>query len=254
MSNAIFVDSNNTVFVARKDNGQILIWRNGSGNLATTITASLSTPSSLFVLGNGDIFVDNGYPNLRVDRYTSNGTRLSSPMSVCSQCSGLFVDVQNNLYCSQMNAHQVVRTSLISPENTRTIVAGTGCPGSASNMLSSPWGIFVTLDLDLYVADCGNDRIQRFQSGQINASTVVGFVLDADGYLFIVDSGNHRIVGSGPGGFRCVAGCSGSGGPASNLLSNPQTMSFDTDGNMFVTDSGNHRIQTFSLATNSCGE
>jgi hypothetical protein len=222
------------------------------------------------VLDNGEILVDNVASNRRVDRWASNGTRLSSPMSVCSQCSGLFVDVEDNLYCSQNGSHQVVRTTLHSPENTRTIVAGTGCPGSASDMLSSPVGIFVTLDLDFYVADCGNDRIQRFRSGQMIARTVVGngsdgtialscptgVVLNADGYLFIVDSGKHRIVGEGPAGFRCVVACSGSSvsGSGSDQLSNPRTMSFDTDGNMFVIDTDNDRIQKFSLVTNnSCG-
>ena len=77
--------------------------------------------------------------------------------------------------------------------------------------------------------------------------------MDADGYLFIVDSSNHRIVGSGPGGFRCVVGCSGSSGPGSYQLNGPQTMSFDSDGNIFVADSGNGRLQKFLLAQNSCG-
>ena len=263
----IFVDSNNTVVVARWDNGQILIWRNNSINLTTTIVANLSHPQSLFVLGNDEIFVDNGNLNHRVGRWTSNGTRLQPPMSVCSPCSGLFVDINNNLYCSQTDSHQVVRTSLNSPENTMTIVAGEGCSGSTANMLNQPWGIFVTMNLGLYIADYGNDRIQLLRSGQVIATTVVGngsnetialnrptgVVLDGDGYLFIVDSGNHRILGSGAGGFRCVVGCSGQGS-GSHQLNNPITLSFDTNGNIFVTDVGNGRIQKFSLITNSCGE
>ena len=43
-----------------------------------------------------------------------------------------------------------------------------------------------------------------------------GIVLDADGYLFISDYSNHRIVGSGPSGFRCLVGCSGMNGSAAN--------------------------------------
>ena len=217
--------------------------------------------------GDDEIFVDNGPPNSRVDRWTRNGTRLSSPMSTCAPCSGLFIDSENNLYCSQFNAHQVVRTSLNNLDPTLTIVAGTGCSGSTSNMLNHPWGIVVTIDLDLYVADQSNDRIQLFRFGKMNATTVsvngatgtitlsgpTGFVLDADGYLFIVDSGHHRIIGSSSGGFRCVAGCSGSGGSAPDHLSSPATLSFDRDGNMFVSDTFNGRIQKFLLANNSCG-
>ena len=265
---AIFVDSNNSVFVARRDNGHILIWRNAAVNPTATILANLSSPYSLFVSGDDEIFVDNGFSNNRVDRWTCNGTRLASPMSTFVQCSGLFVDVNNNLYCSQYSCHQVVRTSLNNTDSTLTIVAGIGCPGSASNMLNSPYGIFVTIDLDLYVADQSNNRIQLFRFGKMNAITVAGngsngtitlqqprgVVLDADGYLFIVDTYHHRIIGSDSGGFRCVAGCSGAIAATPDHLSYPATLSFDTDGNMFVSDSGNGRIQKFLLANNSCGE
>ena len=138
--------------------------------------------------------------------------------------------------------------------------------GSASNMLNSPWGIFVDINFNLYVADCYNHRIQFFRSGELKGTTLAGanasgtitlkypssVVLDADGYLFIVDSDNHRIVGSGPTGFRCVVGCSNTTGTASNQLYYPQTMAFDSYGNIYVIDEANSRIQKFTLSTNSC--
>jgi hypothetical protein len=148
---------------------------------------------------------------------------------------------------------------------TPIIVAGTGIQGSVPNQLSNPVGIFVDVNLDLYVADCGNDRVQLFQSEQSNGITVAGsqspnptislrcptgIVLDAQKYLFIVDSSNHRIVGSGPNGFRCLVGCYGQGSE-SNQLSYPSSLSFDRSGNMFVADQSNHRIQKFLLMENS---
>ena len=163
---AIFVDTNNTVFATDGQNGRIIIWRNGSTSRTTNITTSLSYPYSLFVSSDDAIFVVNDYSNHQVDRWTLNGTRLPSPMTSCHQCSGLFVDINNNLYCSQYAFNQVVRTSLSNPDNTLTIVADNGCPGSTLNMLSSPYGIFVTTILDLYVADSGNDRIQLFRRGE----------------------------------------------------------------------------------------
>src|SRR5207244_2151424 len=105
---------------------------------------------------------------------------------------------------------------------------------------------FVDINLDLYVADCGNDRVQLFHSGQLNGITVAGngsienisiacptaIVLDADKHLFIVDQNNHRIVELGPNISRCLVGCSGYGS-ASFQLNYPQTLSFDSYGNMF---------------------
>ena len=265
---ALFINTKNTIVVARTDNGQILIWRNATGNLTTTILANLSSPWSLFVTSDEQIFADNGNTNHRVDRWTPNGTTLASPMSTCSSCTGLFVDGMDNLYCSQVDGHQVVRRSLVSSSTELTIVAGIGCSGSMPNMLNNPYGIFVTTDLDLYVADGGNNRVQLFRRGETNATTVAGngsngtialsnptgVVLDGNGYLFIVDSNHHRIVGEGPWGFRCVVGCSGSPGSASDQLSYPSTMSFDLDGNIFVSDWGNSRIQRFFLSNNSCGK
>jgi hypothetical protein len=191
--------------------------------------------------------------------------RFVTVMSVSSACWGLFVDINDNFYCSMYNHHRVVKRSLTDSVMTPIIVAGTGIEGSNLNQLSKPLGIFVDVNLDLYVTDCGNDRVQLFQSGQSNGVTVVGsqspnptisldcpsgIVLDAQKYLFIVDSGNHRIVGSGPNGFRCLVGCYGQGSQ-SNQLSDPFTLSFDRSGNMFVTDELNHRIQKFLLMENS---
>jgi hypothetical protein len=151
---------------------------------------------------------------------------------------------------------------------TSIVVAGTGTLGSASNELYYPFGIFVDVNLDLYVADCLNSRVQLFQSGQSNGITVAGskspnptiplncpsgIVLDAHKYLFIVDSLYHRIVGSGPNGFRCLVGCYGQSSQSNQLLY-PVTLSFDRSGNMFVTDQSNNPIQKFEYLENSSGK
>ena len=267
---ALFVNTDNTVFVARSDYGQIVIWQTGNSTPTNINPTNALYPSSLFVTADDQIFVDNGgFPRYRVDRWSSDRVQLPSPMLVCNRCDGLFVNINNDLYCSQDNQHQVLRKSLNNPANMlNTIVAGSGCIGSASNELNYPFGIFVTMASDLYVADSGNNRVQLFRSGESNATTVAGdgasgaillsgptgVVLDADGYLFIVERDNHRIIGSGPGGFRCVVGCSGVNGSASDQLYGPLSLSFDRNGNLFVADRANDRIQKFFLTSDPCGE
>jgi DNA-binding beta-propeller fold protein YncE len=234
-----------------------------------TISGGLSYPYGIFVTITGDIYIDNGFSNGRVDKWAIDTNSSVPAMHVGSACYGLFVDINDILYCSMANLHQVVTKPLNSNSNITAIVAGIGCCGSTSNMLCDPYGIFVNINLDLYVADCGNNRIQLFQSGQLSATTVAGIrsssttitlncptgiVLDGNKYLFIVDQNNHRIVGSGPNGFRCLVGCSGSYGSASNELWLPWTLSFDSHGNMFVTDYENSRIQKFVLSSDSCGK
>ncbi len=264
----IFVNTNNTIFVANQQNSRIVIWSEESVVPTRTISGSLTTPWSLFVTTANDIYVDSDSSTGQVDKWTFNWTVDVPTMYTCSKCIDVFVDIDNNLYCAMSSLHQIIKKSLNTVSNALTIVAGTNTSGSEPDMLNQPHGIFVDINLGLYVADYGNDRIQQFPLGQsygitvagiLSANTTVtlngptGIVLDGDSYLFIVDSGNNRIVGSGPDGFRCLAGCDGNGS-ASNQLSQPFSLSFDTDGNMFVTDRLNDRIQKFILLTGLCGK
>jgi hypothetical protein len=139
---------------------------------------------------------------------------------------------------------------------TSTVVAGAGIGGAPSNQLSRPSVTFIDVNLDLYVADCANG-ITVAGNGSRNPTVSLrcptGIVLDTQNYLFIVDSNNHRVVGSGPNGFRCLVGCHRSGSQLAQL-SFPSSLSFDRYGNIFVIDQKNNRIQKFQYLENSCGK
>ena len=152
--------------------------------------------------------------------------------------------------------------------STNKTIAGGEASGSSSTQLSNPKGIFVSTNYTLYVADFGNNRIQRFLEGDLSATTVAdngttatvilngpsAVVLDANDHMFILDYFNNRVVGQGPDGFRCVAGCSNTSGGTASQLSQPSGLSFDSHGNIFVVDVNNQRIQKFLLSKNYCGE
>jgi hypothetical protein len=245
------------------------VWHENSNNPTNIISGNFTNPLSLFVTSNGDIYIDDGAFNGRVQKWIAKSNTIVTVMNVKSQCLGLFVDTNDTLYCSMALNDQVMKKSLNDPEMTSVIVAaGTGSPGSAFNELNQPLGIFVDVNFDLYVADCGNNRVQLFQSGELNGITVAGstspnptinlncprgIVLDAEKNLFIVDLLNNRIVGSGLNGFRCLVGCYGQGSQ-SNQLNGPSSFSFDLSGNMFVADRDNNRIQKFEYLESCFGK
>jgi len=245
----IFVNSNNSIYILNRQTGQIHIWLNENHLYPTkTISGSLSDPFSLFVTTNGDIYVDNG-ANRRVDKWIVENETWTSVGIFISTCYAIFIDIYENLYCSIGGIHRV--------DKNGSNIAGTGVGGSESDMLSGPYGIFVDINLDLYVADCYNHRIQLFRLNQRNGITVAGYgsvnvtielhyptgiVLDGDQYLFIADQADHRIIGSDENGFRCIFGCF-SRGSRNDKLYAPHTMSFDSYGNIYVTDKGNDQVQ-----------
>ena len=245
------------------------MWPDGSIGPTRVFNASGSAPCDVFVTSSADIYVDNGAVEYRVDKWSLNTTTSSTAMFVNSVCYGLFVDIHDDLYCSSETSHsQVSMRWLHGPLNDTTIVAGMGTTGNTPDMLNGPRGIFVDLNLRLYVADCNNDRIQLFLYGQSNGTTVAGngatgtisiicptdVILDLDGNVFFTDFGKHRVIASGPHGFRCIVGCTGTNGSASDQLQHPVSLSFDSKGNLFVSDGSNNRIQKFLLASNSCGK
>ncbi|CAF0825516.1 unnamed protein product [Adineta ricciae] len=70
--------------------------------------------------------------------------------------------------------------------------------------------------------DCENHRVQSLEFGKLTTTTEadsgsgsvtmilicpITIVLDNDSYLFVVDSGNHRVMDQNANGFRCLVGC-----------------------------------------------
>ncbi len=78
-----------------------------------------------------------------------NWTVSISRMNKCKQCWDFFFNINNTLYCSLSERHQIIGKSLNNEINPLTIVAGTGTADSTSNMLHNPRGIFVNINLDV---------------------------------------------------------------------------------------------------------
>ena len=270
LSTAItFVDLNSTVYATAPSNlTQALVWAESSLVPTRNISTSHMQPKGLYITNTSDVYIVNGGSNGRVDWWTWIGVIEKLATNGNETCFSLVVDLTNNLYCSFSSSHKVVRRSLNTSSNTTTLVAGNSSSGCTPFLLNIPRGLYVTATSDLYVADCGNNRVQLFPFGQLGGTTMAGngasgtislscpvaITLDGYGYLFIVDQNNHRVVGASFNGFRCVIGCSGQNGSAPSQLQFPRSLAFDTNGKLMVDDRGNGRIQEFALRSQYCSE
>ena len=265
----IFITTNNTIYIPNRSTNLIIVTTPYLVPIKI-ITVNSTDISSVFVTEDNNIYysftLNSKYG---IGRISSNFSNDNLVFETCSACYDIFIDIDDNIYCSIASAHQVTRRSLKNELDPVQVIAGIGINGSTSYMLSSPNGIVVDTNFDLYIADCFNDRIQLFKLNQFNGITVAGntalfptidldrptaVILDRNKYLFIVDSGNQRVVGSNQYGFRCIVGCGGQYVPAPYRLYGPQSLSVDRSGNLFVIDLVLDRIQKFTLISNSCSK
>jgi uncharacterized protein (TIGR03437 family) len=150
------------------------------------------------------------------DGGSAETARLLSP-------SALAYDREGNLFVADERAHRIRR---VTPAGVITTVAGTGKPA--------------------YSGDGG-------LAAKAGLNAPRGLAFDADGFLYVADSGNHAVRVVSPGGsIKSAAGNGfpgfrGDGGPATAaLLNGPSAVAVDRNGNLFIADTANHRVRQIS--------
>jgi DNA-binding beta-propeller fold protein YncE len=128
--------------------------------------------------------------------------------------------------------------------------------GSSQNPSEPPGGGIAVAGNYVYVADTGNDRIQRFNleggeafqwgssgSGPGQFSYPRGLAANAS-EVIVADDDNHRIEKFDPsGGFQGAAGSKGKG-PGQFRF--PYGVALDVAGNVYVADNNNYRVDKLS--------
>ncbi|MDP2947984.1 MAG: TIGR03663 family protein, partial [Chloroflexota bacterium] len=137
-----------------------------------------------------------------------------------------------------------------------------GESGASPSRFVKPAGLAVDRDGNLYVADSGNNRIQKFDregkfiaqvgkpgSGEGEFNEPWGVAVDSQGNVYVADTWNHRIQKFD----RDLKFLTQWGRPASDLNNpkpfdfwGPRDVAIDPDGNVWVTDTGDNRLLKFA--------
>ncbi|MFH2120776.1 MAG: 6-bladed beta-propeller [Pseudomonadota bacterium] len=137
-----------------------------------------------------------------------------------------------------------------------------GRDGTGDGDFHYPYGIAVDGSGFVYVTDSLNYRVQKFTAngqfvtkwgskggvdgmfgeGQsLNMYGPSGIAVDGSGFVYVADTGNHRIQKFTPDGqFVAKFGNFGSG---NGLFINPYDIALDSSGFVYIADTKNHRVQ-----------
>ncbi|MFH1897339.1 MAG: Ig-like domain-containing protein [Candidatus Desantisbacteria bacterium] len=158
----------------------------------------------------------------------------------------------------------MVLLNLALPEMVMAGEGGYDCKGSWAGespendkYFSSPKGVAVDANGNIFVADTNNHRIQKFDSsgkpllrwgslgtmsGQFDSPADVA--VDGSGYVYVLDTGNNRVQKFSENGvFVTYWGSEGNG---NGQFRSPQGIAVGTDSYVYVIDTNNNRVQRFN--------
>lgn len=253
----------------------------GSGNLFISdglylyeVSASTGIVHEVAGSPSGSTYGCIGTPN--------NCSGYSATAGAYSSIGKIAVDTSGHIYLVDQGEDSLVRKVTLSTGIINTVAGSeTGNPNeiadgaiATSAGLLNPQGVAVDSSGNVYIAEAGSNRIRKVTAATGIISTVagngtsgysgdgglaisaelnapVGVSIDANGNLYIADSGNNRIreVSASTGVITTTAGTgtpgfAGDGGAATNAeLNSPHDVKVDSLGNIYIADSSNDRIR-----------
>lgn len=235
----------------------------GTGNGQFTGASSLTIDSA------GDVYVVDGKNSgldayNRVQKFTSAGAFITSFGNKGSEPDGFYgagvaAATPSNVYVVDTFNKRIQQYTSTVPPTTYAHAATLAGAGSGDGQLVSPLGLAADPAGNLYVADNGNERIQKFDAnggfitkwgvqgsgpGEMNWPSDVSVA--PDGSVYVTDTTNHRVQRwTSDGVFISQWGTAGSG---DGQFVNPSAVATDSAGNVYVADADNDRIQKFTAS------
>ncbi|CAF2102353.1 unnamed protein product [Rotaria magnacalcarata] len=129
----------------------------------------LNYPTYLFVDRQQNVYVSDNF-NHRVMKWNKGATEgivvaggqgQGSALTQLYYSEGIFVDTVGALYVADTLNNRVMRWTQEDKKKVTAIVGGNGA-GAGANQFSSPMSLYFDRHGNLYVADAGNHRVQRF--------------------------------------------------------------------------------------------
>lgn len=175
---------------------------------------------------------------------------IAYPVAIAAQKTTVLVSESSKAQVLRIDS--TAATAAASPGYTAI-----GRSGAALGQFNDPRGLAFDSAGNFYVADAGNNRIQKFTSagkallqfgkpgsGQGQLNHPYGVVVDPTGNIYVADTANHRIQRFTAAGKYVAAW--GKQGSAEGEFNFPQGLALDSSGNLYVADFANNRIQKFS--------
>ncbi len=174
--------------------------------------------------------------------------------------TGVAVDDENWIYLADSGRQMLLKFSADDPSQSDTLATY----GTGGGTVDLPRGITTDISLNVYfVQEGGSFHVQKMRPSATGYLPDVYFGLqgdslkqfmapqdvavDADGYIYVADTGNHRIQKFSPyGGLKIAFGDSGSAGEQFIF---PEGIAVDENLILYIADTGNDRVERYQLST-----